>query len=81
LGLNYYGPIDGHNLPTLIETFKFAKQQNKPVVLHVLTQKGKGFAGDGASRRSSRRLGTYDPEKGATKPPRRRPTRRSSPRR
>ena len=42
-GLNYFGPIDGHNLPLLIETFKFLKQQNRPVVLHAITQKGRGF--------------------------------------
>ena len=42
-GLSYYGPIDGHNLPMLIETFQFLKKQNKPVVLHALTQKGRGF--------------------------------------
>ena len=39
-GLSYFGPIDGHNLPLLIETFKFLKTQNKPVVLHAITQKG-----------------------------------------
>ena len=42
-GLNYYGPVDGHNLPLLIETLKFLKTQNRPVVLHALTQKGRGF--------------------------------------
>ena len=42
-GLNYYGPLDGHNLELLIGTFKFLKQQEKPVLLHVLTQKGRGF--------------------------------------
>ena len=42
-GLNYYGPVDGHNLPLLIETFKFLKKQKRPVVLHALTQKGRGF--------------------------------------
>ena len=42
-GLSYFGPIDGHNLPLLIETFKFLKTQNKPVVLHAITQKGRGL--------------------------------------
>ena len=42
-GVQYYGPIDGHNLPLLIETFKFLKAANRPVLLHVLTQKGRGF--------------------------------------
>ncbi len=44
LGLRYYGPIDGHDIPTLINTFEFLKTQNEPVILHILTQKGKGFA-------------------------------------
>ena len=42
-GLRYLGPIDGHNLPLLIETLEFAKTCDHPVVIHVLTKKGKGF--------------------------------------
>src|SRR5476651_1821861 len=42
-GLEYFGPIDGHNLPQLIETFKFLKAADRPVLLHVLTQKGRGY--------------------------------------
>src|SRR3984885_3951631 len=38
-GLQYFGPIDGHNLPLLVETFKFLKGIDRPVLLHVLTQK------------------------------------------
>ena len=53
-GLSYYGPMDGHNLPLLIETFKFLKKQNKPVVLHAITQKGRGLsAGDGEAEEVS----------------------------
>ncbi|GAB4176334.1 MAG: 1-deoxy-D-xylulose-5-phosphate synthase [Terrimicrobiaceae bacterium] len=44
LGLRYYGPIDGHDVETLISTFEFLKTQNEPVILHILTQKGKGYA-------------------------------------
>lgn len=43
LGLRYYGPIDGHDLPLLIRTFEFLKTQNEPVLLHILTKKGKGY--------------------------------------
>ncbi|HEY4355502.1 MAG TPA: 1-deoxy-D-xylulose-5-phosphate synthase [Acidobacteriaceae bacterium] len=67
-GLSYYGPIDGHNLPLLIETFKFLKQQNKPVVLHVLTQKGRGFQPALEKQKKFHGLGPYDPETGETKP-------------
>lgn len=43
LGLRYYGPIDGHDLSTLIEIFKRVKQLKGPIMLHVVTQKGKGY--------------------------------------
>lgn len=44
LGIRYYGPIDGHDTTLLTETFEFLKTQNDPVILHILTQKGKGYA-------------------------------------
>jgi 1-deoxy-D-xylulose-5-phosphate synthase len=66
-GLNYYGPVDGHNLPMLIETFKFLKGQNKPVVLHALTQKGRGFQPAIDKQKKFHGLGPYDPETGETK--------------
>ena len=44
LGMRYYGPIDGHDIPLLIRTFEFLKTQNEPVILHILTQKGRGYA-------------------------------------
>jgi len=44
LGIRYYGPIDGHDTALLTETFEFLKTQNDPVILHILTQKGKGYA-------------------------------------
>ncbi len=43
LGLRYYGPIDGHDIPLLIKTFEFLKTQNEPVLLHILTKKGRGY--------------------------------------
>jgi len=67
-GLSYFGPIDGHNLPLLIETFKFLKQQNKPVVLHAITQKGKGFEPAIAMQKKFHGLGPYNAETGETKP-------------
>lgn len=66
-GLSYYGPIDGHNLPLLIETFKFLKRQNKPVVLHAITQKGRGFQPALEKQKKFHGLGPYDPETGETK--------------
>jgi len=43
MGLRYLGPIDGHDLPLLINVLTFAKGCDQPVVIHVITQKGKGF--------------------------------------
>ena len=67
-GLNYFGPIDGHNLPLLIDTFKFLKEQKRPVVLHAITQKGRGFEPALAGQKKFHGLGPYDPETGETKP-------------
>lgn len=44
LGITYVGPIDGHNLVELKKSFEHVKSMNKPVLLHVLTVKGKGYA-------------------------------------
>jgi 1-deoxy-D-xylulose-5-phosphate synthase len=67
-GLQYFGPIDGHNLPLLIETFRFLKAENRPVLLHVLTQKGRGFQPALDGQKKFHGLGPYDPETGMTKP-------------
>ena len=42
LGLRYIGPVDGHNIAELIKVFKSVKDMNSPVLVHVLTSKGKG---------------------------------------
>jgi 1-deoxy-D-xylulose-5-phosphate synthase len=67
-GLQYFGPIDGHNLHLLIETFKFLKTLNRPVLLHVLTQKGRGFQPALDKQKKFHGLGPYDPETGKTEP-------------
>ncbi|GEO25776.1 1-deoxy-D-xylulose-5-phosphate synthase [Alicyclobacillus acidoterrestris] len=43
-GFRYLGPVDGHDLPTMIRTLEDAKRLKGPVLLHVITQKGKGYA-------------------------------------
>src|SRR5215472_2595075 len=68
LGLKYYGPIDGHDIATLIKTFEFLKTQDRPVLLHALTQKGKGFEPALQKQKKFHGLGPYDPETGETKP-------------
>ncbi len=44
LGWNYIGPIDGHDLPTLLTTLRNMRELEGPQFLHVVTKKGKGFA-------------------------------------
>ena len=65
-GLQYYGPIDGHNIPLLVETFKFLKTETRPVLLHVLTQKGRGFQPALDRQKKFHGLGPFDPETGET---------------
>ncbi len=44
LGLNYLGPVDGHNLKDVINLLEIATNQERPTILHVVTTKGKGYA-------------------------------------
>lgn len=68
LGLRYYGPIDGHDIPLLIRTFEFLKTQNEPVILHILTKKGKGYAPAMAKPDKFHGLGKYSADTGETVP-------------
>ncbi len=43
LGFTYLGPVDGHNIKALVDTFKRTKNINSPTVIHVITKKGKGY--------------------------------------
>ena len=44
LGFTYLGPIDGHNYEELFENLRYAKKTKGPVLLHVITKKGKGYS-------------------------------------
>ena len=50
LGFRYFGPIDGHDIKTLNDTFKAVRDMKGPRLVHVITQKGKGIPG-GRTRR------------------------------
>jgi 1-deoxy-D-xylulose-5-phosphate synthase len=65
-GLRYLGPIDGHNIPLLISTLEFAKTCTEPVVIHVLTQKGKGFEAALKHPEKFHGLGPYNAATGET---------------
>lgn len=43
LGITYLGPIDGHNIEELVKTLEKVKEQTGPILLHVITKKGKGY--------------------------------------
>src|SRR5699024_11978596 len=43
IGIKYYGPIDSHNIKEIIEALNKAKSKKGPVLLHVITKKGKGY--------------------------------------
>src|SRR6478672_2993214 len=68
MGLRYLGPIDGHDLPLLISTLEFAKTCDHPIVIHVLTKKGKGFEAALNNPEKYHGLGPYDVATGATAP-------------
>ena len=60
MGLRYLGPIDGHDLPLVISTLEFAKTCDHPIVIHLLTQKGKGFEAALKSPEKFHGTGPYD---------------------
>ncbi|MGA2659287.1 MAG: 1-deoxy-D-xylulose-5-phosphate synthase [Verrucomicrobiota bacterium] len=68
MGLRYLGPIDGHDLLLLIHTLEFAKTCDHPIVIHVLTKKGKGFEAALENPEKFHGLGPYDVQTGATLP-------------
>lgn len=68
MGLRYLGPIDGHDLPLLVSTLEFAKTCDHPIVIHILTQKGKGFEAALRNPEKFHGLGPYDVQTGATLP-------------
>ena len=46
IGFRYLGPVDGHNIEKLEQILKICKEQEGPILLHVLTKKGKGYKPD-----------------------------------
>jgi 1-deoxy-D-xylulose-5-phosphate synthase len=64
LGFRYFGPIDGHDLPKLCETLRFVRGMSGPRVIHVMTQKGKGFAFAEDNQEKWHGLAAYDPVTG-----------------
>ncbi|BBJ23217.1 1-deoxy-D-xylulose-5-phosphate synthase [Candidatus Nitrotoga sp. AM1P] len=63
-GFNYIGPIDGHDLDTLVTTLGNIRQLNGPQFLHVVTQKGKGYTHAEEDCLLYHGVGKFDPEQG-----------------
>jgi 1-deoxy-D-xylulose-5-phosphate synthase len=64
LGFRYFGPIDGHDLEKLTHTFAFVRAMKGPRVIHVLTEKGKGFEFAEQNKEKWHGLAAYDPVTG-----------------
>jgi len=71
LGLKYFGPIDGHRLEHLIKTLENVKKLNGPILVHVVTQKGKGYPPAENLPSKFHGIGKFDIETGETKPKKR----------
>lgn len=61
LGLTYIGPVDGHNLERLIEYLEMAKSKQGPVLVHVITEKGRGYANAVIDPDKYHGVGQFDP--------------------
>ena len=66
-GLRYIGPVDGHDYDAVAKHLEFARSQEQPIILHLLTKKGKGYEPALAAPEKFHGLGPFDPETG--KPP------------
>ena len=64
MGFSYVGPVDGHDLPNLISLLEMAKDMKEPVLLHVITKKGKGYAPAEEEPSRFHGIGRFDPETG-----------------
>ncbi len=66
MGFTYLGPVDGHDTEKLIMLLQTAKDMNRPVVLHVVTQKGRGYAPAEEHPKLFHGIGKFDPVTGDT---------------
>jgi 1-deoxy-D-xylulose-5-phosphate synthase len=64
MGIEYIGPVDGHDIASLIETMEVAKGLGKPVIIHAQTTKGKGYEIAEGSKEHWHGVGAFDPKTG-----------------
>jgi 1-deoxy-D-xylulose-5-phosphate synthase len=65
MGIDYIGPVDGHDLKSLVETFELAKKLGKPVIVHAQTLKGKGYEIAEGKEEKWHGVGPFDLEDGS----------------
>lgn len=64
LGFTYFGPVDGHDLEALCDVLERARNLQEPVVIHVITKKGKGYLNAEKAPDKFHGIGPFDPETG-----------------
>jgi len=64
MGFHYYGPIDGHDYAALVDVLENVKHLNEPVLIHIVTEKGRGYAPALADKETFHGCGPYDKESG-----------------
>ena len=69
MGFTYLGPIDGHDIPRLCDVLQWAKELNGPVLLHVHTQKGRGYRFAEENPGKFHGISPFDPATGELKKP------------
>ncbi len=69
MGLDYLGPVDGHDLPGLIQVLKSARDMGGPVVVHVITKKGCGYLPAESEPSRFHGIGKFDPISGKSQAP------------
>lgn len=67
LGLTYYGPVDGHDTARLERILRIISRLNEPAVLHIITQKGRGYEPAVQNPTKFHGVGCYDVQDGATR--------------
>ncbi|MGN0869154.1 MAG: 1-deoxy-D-xylulose-5-phosphate synthase [Akkermansia sp.] len=66
LGLSYYGPIDGHNIDKLEKILRIVSKQSTPAIVHIITEKGRGYEPAAANPTKFHGIGQYNIADGST---------------
>ncbi len=66
MGLEYLGPVNGHDIKDIITVLEYAKSLNQPVIVHLITQKGKGYAPSENDPTAFHGVSAFDPDTGLT---------------